>query len=238
MLVGAVVLVTCSSLMASVTKEYDHFKNQTTLHSTFEHPAQDGAPVFVIFAGYKGKVFSGKQSDSYIMINISFISSEWRYLDCNDTHWLVDGKPISLPSCHYDGSVGDGYVLEQLSIIPIKVEDAEKLASAHTIEVEVCNDEYQLNEMEKSDLREIVTRLSKGTETSPPVVGHGTSSEVLTNATILDLVKAGLTEELIVAKIRSTPANFDTTAQSLIELKKEGVPQKVIAEMLHKDNVR
>jgi len=64
----------------------------------------------------------------------------------------------------------------------------------------------------------------------------GTSSavaqEVLTNDSVISMVKGGLGEAVVLARIRSSPANFDTSTNSLLALKKAGVSDKVIEAMV------
>jgi hypothetical protein len=64
----------------------------------------------------------------------------------------------------------------------------------------------------------------------------GTSSavaqEVLTNDSVISMVKGGLSEAVVLARIRSSPANFDTSTNSLLALKKAGVSDKVIEAMV------
>ena len=54
----------------------------------------------------------------------------------------------------------------------------------------------------------------------------------LTNKEVVDMVKAGLTSEIIVAKIKSTPAKFDTSPEALSQLRISGVPDPVILAMV------
>jgi hypothetical protein len=58
------------------------------------------------------------------------------------------------------------------------------------------------------------------------------AQEVLTNQSIVEMVKAGLSERVIIAKIRTSPTNFDTRTDSLIALKKSGVSEKVIEAIM------
>src|SRR5882724_9505871 len=58
------------------------------------------------------------------------------------------------------------------------------------------------------------------------------AQEVLTNQSIVEMVKAGLSERVIIAKIRTSPTNFDTHTDSLIALKKNGVSEKVIEAIM------
>jgi hypothetical protein len=59
-------------------------------------------------------------------------------------------------------------------------------------------------------------------------------SETLTNHEVILLTRAGLSQELIIRKIRDSGKNFDITAEGLIELKKAGVADEVIALMMEK----
>ena len=58
------------------------------------------------------------------------------------------------------------------------------------------------------------------------------AQEVLTNQSVVEMVKAGLSERVIIAKIRNSPTNFDTQTDALIALKKNGVPEKVIEAIM------
>jgi hypothetical protein len=56
--------------------------------------------------------------------------------------------------------------------------------------------------------------------------------ETLTDASVVGLVRAGLSAEAIVAKIRISDPDFDLSTDQLIALKHAGVPDPVIAAML------
>jgi hypothetical protein len=63
-------------------------------------------------------------------------------------------------------------------------------------------------------------------------VATSVGQEVLTNDSVVQMVKAGLPEALVIAKIRSTPTKFDLRAESLVSLKKSGVSDKVLEAMM------
>ena len=69
------------------------------------------------------------------------------------------------------------------------------------------------------------------TQAPAPAAG-APGSEVLTNETVIMLVRAGLGPEAIVAKISASRGSFDTSTNALISLKQAGVPDSVIAAML------
>ncbi|WP_047445746.1 hypothetical protein [Alistipes sp. ZOR0009] len=56
--------------------------------------------------------------------------------------------------------------------------------------------------------------------------------EVLTNKNIVELCKLGIGNAAILAKIRSTPGNYDVTVEGMKLLKKNGISDAVIAAMI------
>lgn len=66
-------------------------------------------------------------------------------------------------------------------------------------------------------------------------IGYGQSkSEILTNQTVVSLVKAGLDKSIIITTINNADGKFDVSTQGLLNLKKLGVPNEVIAVMVDK----
>lgn len=59
-------------------------------------------------------------------------------------------------------------------------------------------------------------------------------AETLTNAQIVEMSKVGLAREVILKKIEKSQGNFDSSATALIELKKSGVDDEVIAAIVEK----
>ncbi len=52
--------------------------------------------------------------------------------------------------------------------------------------------------------------------------------KILTNQDVIDLLKAGLTSEIVIAKIKSSVCSFDTSPVALKDLKNANVPDSVI----------
>jgi len=57
---------------------------------------------------------------------------------------------------------------------------------------------------------------------------------VMTNATVIKMTKAGLTENVIISSIESHPGNYSTNPDDLIALKNARVSDKVIAAIIAK----
>src|SRR5437868_7081856 len=57
--------------------------------------------------------------------------------------------------------------------------------------------------------------------------------EVMTNASVMELVKLGLGEAVIVQKIRQSERKFDTSTSGLAQLKAAKVSDNIIMEMMN-----
>ncbi|HWG22188.1 MAG TPA: hypothetical protein VG225_16785 [Terracidiphilus sp.] len=62
------------------------------------------------------------------------------------------------------------------------------------------------------------------------------AQQALSNDAVLKLVKAGLSDDLIVTTITASPGNYDTSADGLIALKSGGASEKVIAAIVLKSS--
>jgi hypothetical protein len=65
-------------------------------------------------------------------------------------------------------------------------------------------------------------------QTSPP----STRAEALTNADVLKMVEAKLSDDLIISKIRASACSFDTNTDTMLKLKSQGVSDAVIQAMV------
>ena len=61
-------------------------------------------------------------------------------------------------------------------------------------------------------------------------------AQELNNRSILEMIELGFTDEVIIAKIKSSSCNFDTDINSLKSLKESGVSSDVIVAMLEKQS--
>ncbi len=65
-----------------------------------------------------------------------------------------------------------------------------------------------------------------------PLFAQNPGNSPLTNASVISMLKDGLSPEIVVAKIQSSPSNFDTSPASLKNLKDSGVPDAVVLAMV------
>ncbi|HZZ99687.1 MAG TPA: hypothetical protein VFK07_03195 [Candidatus Paceibacterota bacterium] len=65
------------------------------------------------------------------------------------------------------------------------------------------------------------------------LIGQALAQSVMTNKQVIDMIKAGLSADLVVTTIHAAKTvKFDTSSTALIELKKAGVPNAVISAMM------
>ncbi len=69
-----------------------------------------------------------------------------------------------------------------------------------------------------------------------PSGSYAQTNDVVTNQTITQLSKAGIGKQIIFAKIDNSVCNFDVSTDGLIALKRDGVPDDIVAAMIAKGN--
>ncbi len=65
------------------------------------------------------------------------------------------------------------------------------------------------------------------------VMSMVTSDEVLTNESIIQLVKVGIDEDVIISKIQNSQHNFDLSVQGMVSLKSSGVSDRLMHFMMN-----
>ncbi|MEY4168455.1 MAG: hypothetical protein RIR52_2279 [Acidobacteriota bacterium] len=66
--------------------------------------------------------------------------------------------------------------------------------------------------------------------------GAGRPRELLTNESVIDLSRAGFKERTIITLIRTSETAFDISTLKLVELKRRGVNERIISEMIERTN--
>jgi len=88
----------------------------------------------------------------------------------------------------------------------------------------------------------VIPCLAQSTEPPQPVEGPINSKpaqpKTLTNASIIRMAGAGLSDELIIQAITAQPGQYTTDADSLVDLKDAGVSERVITAMINKGRKR
>jgi hypothetical protein len=80
----------------------------------------------------------------------------------------------------------------------------------------------------------MVIGLAVGSEIFAQESPSGSKREILTNNSIISLTKAGFKERTIITIIRTSETNFDVSTLQLVQLKKSGVSERIITEMVER----
>jgi hypothetical protein len=75
--------------------------------------------------------------------------------------------------------------------------------------------------------REAVNGLSAST-----AMANSAKHDALTNQTVKELLDAGLDEQIVIAKIKTSVCSFDTSLETLKQLKASAVPAPVVLAMV------
>lgn len=160
--IGLLLLSSCAVSAQEVTDRTDQFTGNRVVSYTADR-GKSGLekPVFTIKSV---KTKDGKSFRIELIFASIFnrkLGTGWRYLNCHDIDWLVDGVPFPAPAAAtHNGQVIRGGTIETLSQ-EINADWALKISSATTAKYRVCNDVFELS---KTDLRafgEIANRITR-----------------------------------------------------------------------------
>jgi hypothetical protein len=84
----------------------------------------------------------------------------------------------------------------------------------------------------------ISLRAQAPTLTDGPLAAPTSQPKAMTNDSVVRMVKAGLSDELIAQTISTQPGAYTTDADSLVALKQAGVSDRVITAMVNKSRIR
>ncbi len=143
--------------LAQVEKTYDRFKTATVVRARISGADDRGRPIPTLIGTFAGDKLV--TSPTTISLLFQKTSPDWKYLQCFGTDFLLDGRPFSLGEPTHDGRVGAGYVLEFIQFT-VGFTRIVELASAHTVEVKICNDEFRLSAQEMSIIKDFVRALT------------------------------------------------------------------------------
>jgi hypothetical protein len=126
-----------------------------------------------------------------------------------------------------------------------KISDATgKIIAAFTTSGSAGNwgdaaDDFQLacDKIASGIATDLLAKSNNGLEVAipvmPPTVASDTvNSEVLTNDSIVQLVKADMSEEILISMIKTQPTRFDVGKDGVLALKTNGVSDNIIKEMV------
>lgn len=149
------------AIRAEVRASYDKFTGLYSISSAAPLPRI--TPQLQVVATFRSYDFENRPFQPTIMLRLTLEGASWRFLECHTLYWLADGKRVDLPQPEHDGTVGEGYVIEDLSVSVPSIELLQQLASATKIEYKLCGGVYELTPAELKDLRELYAKLTTPT---------------------------------------------------------------------------
>ena len=139
---------------ADVGHSFDKFTGRTTwiVDEKPERPKGELSPRVLLVLDKNGKF-----NEADILLYGTF--DGWRYLKCNGTHWLLDGKPIALSPSKYDGDVISGSTVFESIAQPLSKAQFMRFASAAEIDFQVCGDDSSFTVDGVLDFQELAEKL-------------------------------------------------------------------------------
>jgi|GEM_PF-2688063 len=138
-----------------LTVEYDKFKKDTVISDDprmsneleFKKPDGGGLNMNLMVSAH---VPDSEEGFVNLIITAEGSSEgSWRYLDCHDFNWLVDGADLAVDNEDYDNHVYDDASTSEYISLSLNMKAFAKLVKAGKIECKICNDEFnfQRNQM-------------------------------------------------------------------------------------------
>lgn len=152
------IAILCSALSAQanadVGRSFDKFTGRTSwiADEKPERPKGEMSPQVLLVLDKNGAF-----REAAILLHGTF--DGWRYLKCNSTHWLLDGKAITLNPSKYDGDVISGGTVYESVAQPLSKAQFMRFASAAEIEFQVCGDDSSFTVDDVLDFQELVEKL-------------------------------------------------------------------------------
>jgi hypothetical protein len=151
-----------------------------------------------------------------------------------DSVRLTDGGTIPLRATHEkgEGDMSGTRVAATIAASPVLVwvKGKDVTFEKGTETTAYVSGDARLDESRPSTDSSVPSDTSADRRISPGVV--------LTNADIIQMQKAGLSEEITLSKIAGSPANFNVGTQDLIRLKEASVNDNIINAMVQKSGNR
>lgn len=137
----------------TVTSEYDRFKDYTAVHLTdMKLSSGINFDAFYLMPGQEPKV------PATVVFLFHASSSDWQYLRCHNVDLLLDGKPLQVGDAKHDGTVGNGYVIEHISL-QMAVSSLLAIAASKQVDGRICRTEFRLDTPELTALTDFASRM-------------------------------------------------------------------------------
>ncbi len=148
----------------SVSISYDRFKDTTSAVLT---GVRIGGALSTLYLG--GLIMGPGQDLSraeQALLVFQQSNREWRYLQCHNVDFLIDGEPIGALRTEHGGNVGTAGIsqysrvnVEERVLVYMSIEQLIRLATAEKIEGRLCQTEFNFNDRQRMAIRGLASRL-------------------------------------------------------------------------------
>ena len=137
-----------------ITTEYNRMKDFTVVR--LEKMNLEGSLNLDVSFVYPGKVYSTPED---VIFHFSQSSDTWRYLSYHALSLLLnDTKHLELAKVTHHGSVGSGYVLEQMFAM-VSVTQFQQIAASEKVEGQLGSTLFMLKSYQLDTLRALARRI-------------------------------------------------------------------------------
>jgi len=126
------------------TVTYDKFKKITTIDYVIPLNGIKGGNGLTCDWVFEISAFVQTNKTNFCVF-LTSVTKDWKYLQCNDFHWLIDGKKFGYYSEKYSNRMnGEGNPVSEVFQINLTQKQFKNLVRCKKIEFEVCNDQFAL----------------------------------------------------------------------------------------------
>jgi len=183
----------------------------------------------------RAAILCGAPSQSAELTGEELARVTGKYIRKEKTTDYIELKPDGTFTILEDGETGGGTYKVNGSTLSLSTTGLKEPLKARLIGDTIGNDQGVVRwEKPATPQKATGSETAKETQSETPKPGSPAASR-MTNAEVIELVTAGLSEQVIITAIRQAPTrDFDVTPAGLIALKKAKVPDAVIVAMQEK----
>ena len=145
-----------SVTFAGVAVSHERFKQQTEMFAS-----EAVTPAFTMEMVAQAIIKDGAKTPAIISIGFMGSQRTWKYLQCHDVHWIVDGASFEMPQGVHQGQAESGYVIESIMISPISRQQLATLATGKSVDYEICHDEFHMTQEDHDNLAGLLAKMDE-----------------------------------------------------------------------------
>ncbi|WP_437880116.1 hypothetical protein [Pseudomonas sp. LRF_L74] len=144
-------VLACATATSLVAGELRHEQTEDGSHVAWYSPPKPGEAGLTAIARYE----PDRQRPSLYILQLSFAGGAHRFADCKRAFWRVDGQPAPQIATHYSQRT-TGAVHLELFTGQLSREQLQRLASATTVEVQLCTEKVAVAADDLNGLKQVL----------------------------------------------------------------------------------